>query len=244
VLEEFLGRINGLVKSVVLVGSKVMEKTTERSDTDLIIIANDKNAVEQIQRILQNQDDSSNRPELDCKVYTEEDFSKAKGGKSNFFLWTALMNSRVLLGHDISSEVKMKPNLVRSALWNSQEDVENACSNFESNTQFTGSCFSLYSSLTTLYFAEKHFLRGGQMKITKEEYIRKIVKNQHETTRNRYYWVARKWRTSNSEIVNIPLNIDKKFHGTDYANMYEVTSQALQYFQTMTAKILTCLDHM
>ena len=74
----------------------------------------------------------------------------------------------------------MKPNLVRIALWNSLEELENACSNFESNVQFTGGCFSIYSSLVTLYFAEMHLLCGGQMKKTKEEFIRKITMDHSE----------------------------------------------------------------
>ena len=223
-------------------GSKALEISTAQSDTDLIIIAIDNAAVNQIQEVLENQNDSSVRPELDCKIYTEEEFLRDKESKGNFFLWTAFMNSRVLLGEDISSKVKMNPSLVRNINWNSLEDLENACSNFESNNQFTGSCFSFYSSLTTLYFAEKYLLHVGKMKLTKDEYLKRRTGNHYNLIRQKYYWVAKKWRVKTSEIVRIPRKIDSKFSVKDYAGLHEVASRAVEYYHTKIAAIVESLE--
>ena len=98
ILDNYLTKISKDSLSIVLVGSHVCGTSQGDSDIDLIVLTknHDISLIVFEARKLLNQ--SKPRPLLDCKIYTEIEFSKAKVGLKNLFLWTCKLNGEVLSG--------------------------------------------------------------------------------------------------------------------------------------------------
>lgn len=149
VVQKLLLAAKDLSASVVLVGSHAVQRAHEGSDIDLIVVAKGDREAEVIRVIANKLNRAHVRDTLDCKVYTEKEFSQAKSGRENRFLWTCLTNGRVLSGRDITREVKLLPGMVKDAFWTHVQYVEEACDKLAERVQFTGSCFRIYDALVT-----------------------------------------------------------------------------------------------
>jgi predicted nucleotidyltransferase len=229
ILDEFLTVAGEHLVSVVLVGSHATGQAQKNSDIDLIVIAEDECATKVFREIVEGFDRSGLRPLLDCKVYTEEEFGRAKSGHENRFLWTCLIDGKVVWGKDISKEVQLNPKLVSDSYWQHIRGVEEACSNLQSGVRYTSSAYHLYDALNTTYFVEKFILHSIEGNIHKEGFIRQKLGGEFVQARDRYYWVMHHaGATRPSSRLQIPTAVDKKFKRSDYERMHDAARNVLE----------------
>jgi len=219
VVQKFLLAAKDLLASVVLVGSHAVRRAREGSDIDLIVIARGDREAEAIRVIADRLNRGRIRPVLDCKVYTEREFLQAKSGRENRFLWTCLVNGKVLSGRDITHEVRLLPGLVKDAFWTHVQYVEDACDKLREHVQFTGSCFRIYDALATTYFVERFILNVTSPNLSKEDFVQSYLGHQYEKVRDRYYWVMRHIRSNAVDTLRVPASADRKFGREEYTRV-------------------------
>ena len=222
VVNSFVNAASEYAVSIILVGSHASGYAHSESDIDLIVIAKGiqeaKNALDLSKKI----GFEKNRPILDCKVYTEEEFREAKAGIDNRFIWTCMKNGKLLFGEDVTKSVRLLPKRVVEEYWDCVQSVEQAYSNLESYTQFTGSCFHLYRALSITYFLDSFILHLGNQKGAKEDYIALVFGNEFSRIRDRYYWVMNHVDVSMfPKSIRIPISLDRSTNKNDYAHVYE-----------------------
>ncbi len=235
VLDDFLSKARPLADSIVLVGSSVDGNVTKNSDIDLIVIAKDSISAAQLRKISKQFEGIGDRPLLDTKVFTEQEFVKARNSKDNFFFWSCTRNGKILHGRDILNDVKFNPDIATSLMWDCIAEIENAYRDLEVRVQFTGCCFKILSSLTTLYFAEKLILKEKTPIIGKEEYLKSMLGNQYSVARDRYYWVARQMSDDQRQKLKVSKHADKRYGVKAYSNM---TSSATEILEIVHSKVL------
>lgn len=198
-LDEFVSIAADSATSIVLVGSHALGNAHENSDIDLIVLTNHQRGVENIQEIEKKLNRSGSRPVIDCKVYTKSEFSSARTGLENRFLWTCLSNGKVLFGEDITKSIQLSLQYVCELYWKHIQDVENVCRNLEAGVQYTGSCYSLYDALSTTYFIDRYILHSIKVDMNKEAFIKSQLGNEFSKVRERYYWIV--GRTKKYELT-------------------------------------------
>ena len=237
ILEKFVSNAADSAMSIVLVGSHALGNAHEDSDIDLIALTKHQRDVEIIQNIGKELNKSESRPVIDCKVYTEKEFSNARAGLENRFLWTCISNGRVLFGEDIT-DIQLIPQRVSESYWTHVQSVENACGNLEAGAQYTGSCYSLYDALSTTYFVDRFIFHSFKDGINKEEFIKSQLGSEFSKARERYYWIVGRIETVSSLIsLRIPTGVDRKFKRRDYKLMHGRALDVLEVLQDRYKKI-------
>ena len=239
---EILSNMAKKAHSILLAGSWAEDRHGATSDIDLVIIALDDNDAKELHRMTQAFGQHSSRATLDCKIYTEKEFLIAKNGGENFFLWSCMQSGKILHGRDIRKEVKLNTNGVKESLWNCISELEHALIKLESSSEFTGCCYQLYESLSTFYFAEKHFLKNGEHTHSKEEFIESILGKEFKIVRERYYWVARKAR-SESKNLRISHRTDAKHAKREYAELYWKVDEVVNLLDSKVKKLVATIDN-
>jgi hypothetical protein len=239
VLEEFITNAADLAISILLVGSHALDIAHEDSDIDLIVIAKQERDVEIIQEIGKKLNTSVSRPDIDCKVYTESEFSSIRTGRENRFLWTCVSNGKVLFGEDITETIQLVPQRVSESYWTHVQSVEDACRNLDAGVQYTGSCHSLYDALSTSYFVDRFIFQSIKDGMNKEEFIKSHLRNEFSRVRERYYWIVGRIETANSQDrLRIPVGVDRKFKESDYRRMHLRALDVLDVVQDQYKKIM------
>lgn len=237
-LDEFLSKAKSLADSIVLVGSRVDGNVTKNSDIDLIVIAKDSISAAQLLKISKQFEGIGGRPLLDTKVFTEQEFVKARNSKDNFFLWSCTRNGKILHGRDILNDVKFNPSITTSLMWDCISEIESACRDLEVQVQFTGCCFKILSSLTTLYFAEKLILKEKTPIIGKEEYLKSMLGNQYSVACDRYYWVVRQMSDDQKQRLKVSIHADRKYGVKAYSNMTSCVTEILEIVHSKVLKLV------
>jgi len=241
-IQRFMLGAKDLSVSIVLVGSHAIRRAHEGSDVDLIVIAKGGREAEAIRTVADRLSRTGIRQVLDCKVYTELEFSRAKSGRENRFLWTCLVNGKVLSGRDITREVKLLPRVVKDSYWVHVQEVEDACDRLSAGVQFTGSCYHIYDALVTTYFVERFILNVTGPALTKGDFVHSYLGDQHEKAHERYYWVAGHIRTDTFNTLRVAASVDNRFGRKDYARMYEKGLSILRLLRTMSARLTEWAD--
>jgi predicted nucleotidyltransferase len=238
ILEKFITSAADSVISIVLVGSQATGNDHDDSDIDLIVLTKHKKDVDVIHNIGIDLNRSESRPVIDCKVYSESEFSSARTGLENRFLWTCITNGKVLYGEDIIDTIQLVPQLVSESYWMQVQSVENACINLDSGVQYTGSCFYLYDALSSTYFVDRYIFRLTSNGKNKEEFIKSKLRSEFSKARERYYWVVDCIDTVNSQNkLRIPVSVDRKFKQNDYKQMYARSIDILELVQNRYKEI-------
>lgn len=231
-LEKFVAGTTDSAISIVLVGSHALGIAHEESDIDLIVLTKQRKDVEIIHIIGKELNSSGPRPVIDCKVYTESEFSRARAGLDNRFLWTCLSNGKVLFGQDITKTVQLIPQRVSESYWKHIQDVEEGLRNLDVGVQYTGSCYSIYDALSTTYFVERFILHSIKGNMNKEEFIKMQLQTEYSKARERYYWVISHIEKANSERkLRIPAGVDRRFNRSDYKLMHSKVVDFLEILQ-------------
>lgn len=241
-IQRFMLGAKDLSVSIVLVGSHATRRAHEESDVDLIVIAKGGREAEVIRAVADGLNKTGIRQVLDCKVYTELELSKAKSGRENRFLWTCLVNGKVLSGRDITREVKLLPRVVKDSYWVHMQEVEDACDRLSAGVQFTGSCYHIYDALVTTYFIERFILNATDSALTKGDFVHSYLGNQHEKARERYYWVTKHIRADTPNTLRVATSVDRMFGRKDYTRMYEKGLPILRLLRTMSARVSEWAD--
>lgn len=228
-LEPFVEQVSSYCHSIVLVGSHAIGEGDSDSDIDLIILSNTTKEADYIKRAVDDQKRwRDSRSLIDCKVYTLEEFQRAKSGPQNRYLWTCLKNGLLLHGEDIRDSVRLDPNQVSDSYWAIVQSIEDACLNLSRQTQYTGSSYILYEALGTTYFIDRHVLCSLKSGERKEQFIESILGNEFSVCRERYYWVSRHIRPDASETrMRIPMSADKRYGPNMYSRMHEKALKTL-----------------
>ena len=239
-LDQILSKIRTLSHSIILVGSNVTGSTSSESDIDLIIIVKDEESAKSVKKITRVVQNSNDRHSLDCKIYTEQEFVKAKTGRDHFFLWSAFKNSRTLHGCDSWTNIKLIPSKVTSILWNCIREIENATVLIEMRAQFTGVCFKLYSSLKTVYFGEVCFMKMNDSR--KSAFIQEILGDQYRICLNRYKWVAGQLEDHSTEKLKVPSNIDRRYRDSDYKKLEGICKSASEFVSRRVPELIKVIE--
>jgi len=224
-------------QSIILTGSHAMDESTSSSDIDFIAIVNGTNSAERIRRSISKRSAKGNRPLLDVKVYTEEEFRKAKSGKEHLFLWTSLTGGETLCGEDITQSITLNKRRLVDTVWKELQGVVDCVDKLEMRTHFTGCCFTLYQALATIYFVQKFVLEQSGHP-SKSVFMRDMLGDAHDLVRDRYYYVAN--RTEESELtqdVSIPTSADRKFDEADYSLVQQKCEEAVSNLRKNYSKI-------
>jgi hypothetical protein len=154
-------------------------------------------------------------------MYTESEFSTARTGLENRFLWTCLSNGKVLFGEDIRNTVRLAPQRTSESFWKHVQSVEDACRNLGTGIQYTGSCYSIYDALSTNYFVDRFIFHSIEDDISKEESIKLQLGNEYTRVRERYYWIASRIKALHLQNkLRVPTDVDRKFNRKDYNLIY------------------------
>ncbi len=228
-IKRFVSTASEFSLSIMLVGSQAMGLAHDDSDIDLIVITKGHEEVAQVLQIAENLESESERPLLDCKVYTEEVFNKAKSSIENRFIWTCIYTGKMLYGRDITKIIQIKPQYVIEEYWVHVQSTEQAVSNLESNLQFTGSCYHLYAVLGTTYFIHSLILSSIDRTYKKENFIASVLGDEFSRVRERYYWVVNHLDEKVIQTtVRIPSNIDNHYKKRDYVSILEKSDEVLR----------------
>jgi hypothetical protein len=199
------------------------------SDIDLIVISKGHGEAAQVLKISEEMESERERPLLDCKVFTEEAFKKAKSSIENRVIWTCICTGKMLFGRDITKSVQLIPQYVIEEYWVHVQGVEQAVSNLESNLQFTGSCYRLYAALSTTYFIHSLILSLIDRTYKKENFIASVLGNKFSRVRERYYWVVNHLDEKVVQTtVRIPSNVDNRFKKRDYVSVQGKSDDVLR----------------
>ncbi len=241
-LYSFIEQALLLCKSIILVGSWAKGCETSDSDIDLVIITDDDVSISQVRKIVQLHNCKTSENSFDCKIYSEAEYMKAKVGKDNFFLWSALKDYEILHGPESWTQVKLIPNMATSLLWKCIEDLEESCRLLDARAEFTGCCFRIFSSLKTIFFAEQLLLdkKIGQ----KEAYLRSILSNKYSVACDRYKWVSMHLADSTRDIIRVPASIDRQYRENDYKQMYGSGTNALSFAKPRVTELVRALETM
>lgn len=220
-LKDLVEKIQTFCLSVMLIGSRARGCETPESDIDIVVIAKEKESVKQIHSLLQLQTQLNDNLQLDCKVFTESEFQKAKNGQDNFYWWNALEDARVLFGNDSWCPTKLIHSNTSSLLWNCITELENAFTMLEAQTQFTGACYRIVSSLKTIFFAERIFLQKTEEEKRKDMFLRDTLGDQYDIASSRYNWVSQQLGDSLDKKLKVSSKIDRKFKKQAYLRMYD-----------------------
>lgn len=232
ILEKFVNSAADSAISIVLVGSYALGNAHEDSDIDLIVLTKHQKDAEVIQNIGKDLNRAESRPVVDCKVYTESEFSGARTGLENRFLWTCLSNGKVLFGEDITKTIQLAPHCVSESYWQCVQSVNDACTHLGAGVQYTGSCFFLYDSLSTTYFVDRFIFRSVEDGLRKDDFIRSKLASEFSRARERYYWiVSRKDHTKSQSSLRVPTSVDRRFKRSDYERMHEKAVGVLRLVQ-------------
>ena len=242
VLDDFLSKARPLADSIVLVGSSVDGNVTKNSDIDLIVIAKDSISAAQLRKISKQFEGIGDRPLLDTKVFTEQEFVKARNSKDNFFFWSCTRNGKILHGRDILNDVKFNPDIATSLMWDCISEIESACRDLELQVQFTGCCFKILSSLTTLYFAEKLILQRKTPIVGKEEYLKSMLGNQYSIARDRHYWVVRQMPDERMRKLRVPTSVDRRFGVKAYSDLFSRASLVLERVHSKVPELVRKIE--
>ena len=136
--EGMVEQIGARATSIMIVGSYVENLSHDQSDIDLVILCNNPENRKEIKKILSSKSLMHDRPSLDCKIFTESEFRRAKTSDQHFFLWSSLQHSICLHGRNISKEIKLNLNLVVNNLWNIIKQIEEVYRLLDSHVQFSG----------------------------------------------------------------------------------------------------------
>ncbi|MBD3159735.1 MAG: hypothetical protein GF309_13215 [Candidatus Lokiarchaeota archaeon] len=224
-------------KSIILTGSQATGESTSSSDIDFIAIVEGTSSGERIRRSISKRSTKGNRPLVDVKVYTEEEFRKAKSGKEHLFLWTALTTGQTLCGEDLTQDITLNKRRVVNTVWEELHEVVDCVDMLEMRAHFTGCCFALYQALATTYFVQK-FVLDQSKHPSKLGFMTDMLGDAHDLVKDRYYYVAS--RTEKSELaqdVGIPTSVDRKFSEADYSVVRQKCEEAVRYLRQNYSKV-------
>ncbi|MHA2025651.1 MAG: nucleotidyltransferase domain-containing protein [Candidatus Thorarchaeota archaeon] len=240
ILGKFVTTAADIAVSIILVGSYAIGNAHENSDIDLIVLTKNQKDAELILTIQKELNKSESRPVIDCKVYTELEFSSVKSGPENRFLWTCLSNGKVLFGEDITETVCLISQQVCESYWKHIQNMEDVCRNLDANVKYTGSCYFIYDALSTTYFVDRFILYPTEVHTNKEEFIKSFLGREFLRTRERYYWIANQIETENSrKRLRIPKAVDRRFNSSDYKEMYEKAINIIEVLQDRYKELKT-----
>lgn len=227
IVDRIVNQVSHETISLILTGSTVGSEVREESDIDFIAIVNDDaKKVEVFKKIrgLQN----FQRNHIDFKIYTKEEFKRAKGGQDNFFIWSSLNKAIILHGQDIREDVKLKPRLVLDAIWKHISKVESASNMLLDEVLFSGSCVTMYIAIVTSFFIEQLILKSIKEPSYKHEYLKSHLNQGYRFILERYQWV-RERAQGRISVGNfrIPSKVDSRYSSVDYRILYELSISVL-----------------
>ncbi|MGV9170021.1 MAG: nucleotidyltransferase domain-containing protein [Promethearchaeia archaeon] len=226
-----------LAKTIILIGSHATDEATSTSDIDFIAITENANAAERIRRSISKRSMKDNRPLLDVKVYTEEEFRKAKSGKEHLFLWTALTTGQTLCGEDITQNITLNKRRLVNTVWEELQGVVDCVDKLEMRTRFTGCCFALHHALATMYFGQKFVLEHSRYS-SKSVFMRNMLGNALDLVKDRYYYVAsRVEKPELAQDIRIPASVDRKFSEADYNLVRQKCEKSMAYLRQKYSKV-------
>lgn len=237
IVADVSDHLSNEVSSLILTGSMVDNSTNSHSDIDFIVITSDDSQKEKVRRISSKIQKAIPQFLIDCKIYTIDEYNRAKGGQDHFFLWTSFKKCRILHGLELSQDVKLKPQLVKDALWKYISDVENASSLLSAEVQFTGACVTLYLAAATAYFVDKFILSSGRPS-TKREYLKLHLGRGFPLITERYGWIRRQVLDSTTvRQLKVSTKIDRRYSSSEYAVVRESAESVLTINQRVLREL-------
>jgi len=236
-LIQLVNRLHSFTSSIMLTGSLASGLDGPLSDIDLIIICKKEEDIDTVRNAVPHVKLHDGRPLFDCKIYTDEEFSRAKAGKDHLFLWNSFQNSKCLSGRDISHGIKLNYRIVIDTLWNLVSEMEEVIRLIADRAQYTGCCFQIISACSMAYFVQKLILKEKPPGETKESYLRTILGSEYLVARERYYWVASRIGTGTTKSYRIPKDTDKKYGPKDYDAMVAPGQEVLRRFRQLITRV-------
>lgn len=226
---SIIDSIEPFVKSVTLVGSYVVNETVSDSDIDLIIIGTPSNKIRKLMLKTNLHTTGNNRPRIDLKILTQQDFLIKKSKMENFFFWTCSQNRRVLYGVDILEKLELNCQSVDNLIWYHVERLQESLEWLERESRYSGSCYYIYEYLTTSYFLERFVFESKKGKSQKKsEYIESNLDHQYEIIKQKNYAVLKKESSFGiSGVTKIRHEIDKAMSTDDYYELQLINEKVL-----------------
>ncbi|NHI84153.1 MAG: hypothetical protein EAX81_07620 [Candidatus Thorarchaeota archaeon] len=245
ILDQFINLTAMYCKSIMLVGSQASGLTNEESDLDLIVIAHGHNEAMEVRKIASRFGTNMGRAILDCKVYTEDEFTRARSGSENRFIWTCMKQGKVVYGMDIIDTVQLKPDQTRDSYWEHIQNVENAILDLDNGIHFTGSCYHLYDALATTYFIEAFIFQSAIRKQRKEEFIASVLEKEYSIIRDRFYWVFKHISADGlKNNIRVPSSMDQRFSRTHYDSVHKKAIPTLDYARNTYRRLAEWADNL
>jgi hypothetical protein len=235
--ENLLLRIGSLATSIMLVGSHVENTYHDQSDVDFIIVCDGSDERRQIKKVLPSRALMNGRPSLDYKVFTEDEYNKAKTSEKHFFLWSCMQHAICLHGKDISKDIKLSLNLVVDNLWNLIRQTEEVHRLLDLQVHFSGCCFHLYGAASTMYFVKKDILKDGSSSVAKEAFIQTTFGKQYSVVRSRYYRLSSKIDLDSEKPLRIKSKDDCGIGPEAYEKMKEKTEMVLMALREVVERV-------
>jgi len=209
-IEKLLKDIKENCGSIMLTGSWARGDHHGWSDVDIIVITNDKTK-EHVQRILTRHKRSAgfiggNRPWLDIKLFSREEFIKLSNGPMNPFLFSCLKDGKIIYGKDFSKEIVLKPSVLLDNIDSCFQMIDEAIDLIKKKKMFPIICYFLYSCLRTFYHIDR-IIDESRTSLDFERMGKKIFNSLWKKVKRTAYEVdKRAWRN----WPNISIKVSKK----------------------------------
>ena len=225
--------------SIMLVGSHANNSAHTKSDIDVIIISENHKECQKIISTVLNDTKKMNRRLIDFKIFTLDEYNKAKTSEEHFFLWSCMQDAICLHGIDLSNDIRLSFTLLRDHLWHLISQIEEVIGFLDLQVQFSGSCFHLNVALSTAYFVKKQILKEITSSQSKEVFIQSYFDKQYTNARERYYWVVSKIDKSSRRKLRISKRADSDIDHETYEEMREKAEIVLTVLRHIVEQLNT-----
>jgi predicted nucleotidyltransferase len=238
--------MHSLCKSIILVGSWSRGNSLKTSDLDLLIITKDKDSKNKIAEHLHTLigKRSRNRPEVDIKILSLEEFSYSWQSQQHFMLLTYCQSHKVLWGSDVFANRQINPPLIQQTMSREISTIDEAAVDLESGSRFQECGISLLTALKTFIFLDYYFSNKVSLKPI-ENILQNIFGDIYRKVHKIFYQVTNRIALNFkfSGNVRVHRSEDDKYSDTDYQHLLIACEDISKYAQKVYRKITGILSN-